>query len=220
VEDRNSRLRAVYEEAFPRLHELTNPRPDASGPLLIEVPGEYERARVKLLCVGQQTNGWPETSHGIDGLLKVYREFDLGRNYTSSPFWVACHRLSRALNPDGPGFSFTWSNLIKIDQDQGRPSPEVEESVCSLRLLEKEISILEPQVVVFFTGPRYDDRLRATFPGIKLDVGSRWFSALRHSALPTASFRTYHPGYLWRARQSGQILEIGRLATSLLRSAG
>lgn len=217
--DRNAKLRKVYEEAFPSLIQASTMQSGVSGPLLIDLPPAYEEAKVKLLCVGQQTNGWFEIDRGIDGLLKGYREFDLGRNYTPSPFWQACHRLSRSLNPDGPGFSFAWSNLVRVDQDQMRPSRDIEEAVSTVKLLQKEIAVLEPHVVVFFTGPYYDARLRESFPGIRLTADSPWVTSLTHPLLPSACYRTYHPHYLWRARQPGIIDEIGRKAVSCLGAA-
>ena len=70
-------------------------------------------------------------------------------------------------------------------------------------LLEREIAILAPDVVVFFTGPSYNGLLAATFPEAMLEAGSlsraKPVSRVIHPALPAKTFRTYHPNYLQRA---------------------
>ena len=43
-------------------------------------PDAYLNATVKLMVVGQQTNGWGHPDDEIEGLLVEYRRFDLGKN--------------------------------------------------------------------------------------------------------------------------------------------
>lgn len=199
--DLNQSLREFYARALRPLEEILADRDGVSGPLLLSVPEGYTHTSVRLLIAGQQTKGWPGLSSGIDTLLATYQEFDLGRNYVASPFWQASHQLDAAVNPGGPPRSFLWSNLIKVDQHGGRPQEDIEERVATLGLFEAEIAITGPQVVVFFTGPNYDARLRKTFPGVEYRPLSPVVSQLVHPKLPPRSFRTYHPKYLWLSKK-------------------
>jgi hypothetical protein len=62
------------------------------------------------------------------------------------------------------------------------------------------MEILNPSVVLFFTGPKYNASLYSQFPGLELlemdghDPSKT--SMVRHPALPTRAWRTYHPQHL------------------------
>lgn len=207
----NVELARRYETVLPQL--LAAPG-DVSRPLLMHVPPGYEANSRKLMIVGQETKGWGTKGVQISvaELMGEYAGFNFGEKYRRSPFWVASHALHRALNPDAPARSFLWSNLVKVDQNERRPSPEIEEWVARLGLLAMEIKVTRPDVVVFFTGPRYDARLEATFPGLRFEETGPKISRVIHPELPERSFRTYHPGYLRRSKQWGILSELASLA--------
>ena len=90
-------------------------------------------------------------------------------------------------------------------------------------LLKYEIDVLEPHVVVFFTGPRYDPAIRAEFrdvefrsfdglPNSAADLSS--LSLIRAPGLPVKTVRSYHPEYLQRSRRWGLISAIAEWAKS------
>ena len=102
---------------------------------------------------------------------------------------------------------FARGNLFKLNQNNTRPSPEVEEIICSnFPLLPYEIKALNPDLVIFFTGPYYDERLKKTFAGAVLDTVDdlplNLLSRIKHAKLPYHSYRTYHPGYSLRGRKA------------------
>ena len=223
----NAELRSLYDLHWPAL--LTSiPRSQGySAPLLLHVKPDYAEADVRLMVVGQQTNTWwgadgwdklrgeQDEQNRIGYLLERYSEFDLGARYPG-PFWSAARSLARSLGSDNKRCALIWSNLNRVDRAQSKKDPdaraskEIEDALRHMPLLEGEIAILKPNVVVFFTGPNYDDRLVATFPGVKygpVNGQERWLSVLEHRALPRASFRTYHPGYLQRKRLLQPILD-------------
>ncbi len=200
----NERLADAYSNA---LDTWQRERPSADGvsrPFLIAVPPAYTEAGVKLMIVGQQTLGWgegiPDDAVSAPALMHAYVEFNLAERYRSTPFWQAAEQVYHALNPSGPARGFLWSNLVKVDQNGGRPSSTVEGAVSRLGLLPTELGITRPDVVVFFTGPAYDDRIRSSFPGVAFVARSRSVSQLSHSLLPRLTFRTYHPKYLRLAK--------------------
>src|SRR4029077_21001939 len=205
----NQGLRSVYEDAWSRgLGQLPSGL-GLSNPHFLSVPEAYPRVRRRLMVVGQQTHWWPRgggyrqgLGHDpVEAIMNLYHDFDLAREYWSTHFWRANHYLYRKLNPGGPRNGFIWSNLVKIDQKQKRPSGSIEEIISAMGLLQAEISICVPDVVVFFTGPRYEELLQRTFPEIRIEsLGTETTQVARlvHTSLPRASYRTYHPGYLSR----------------------
>jgi len=202
-------LQAPYLASIALWRELAHHRPALSAPHLVSPPLEYAACGTRLMIVGQEPLGWGEwvrddsdNDHALAELLRGYDDFALGANYRRSPFWSAANSIFARLNPNAGQRSYLWSNLIKIAENGHRPSSEVEESICSLKLLESELKAYKPDVAVFFTGPRYDERLRATFPGVRYTPISKYVVRLDgHEALPLRSFRAYHPGYLRRAKQ-------------------
>ena len=212
----NETLRATYERALTIYRATVPAAPTLAQPFLVAVPADYERSTRRLMIVGQETFGWGERYAGgvasAADLMALHAEFDLGRYYRPSPFWQAAHQLHAALNPDGPARAFVWNNLVKVDAGRGRQPAEVEDAVSRLELLPAEIRLLAPDVVVFLTGPRYDARLLAAFPGATLDPAASAVARVQHSDLPTQSFRTYHPAYLRRAKRWAVLDEVAALA--------
>jgi len=194
-------LKQAYLSSIPALEAIEAKHAEAYGPHLISVPAAYYATDVRLMIVGQQARYWPSVTLGLDGLLDAYKAFDLARNTGSSPFWQASHTIAQRVNPNGPERAFLWTNLIKMDEGEGRPNAALEEAVCKLGLLNREIELLRPDVVVFFTGPSYDARLSTTFPGLKYHEITKGLAQLDHCTLPTKSYRTYHPKHLWIAKK-------------------
>ena len=237
--DPNKALFGIYKNKLPflkiALEDVNTVQKKISYPLLIHAFPKYQQANVKLFVVGQQTYGWGFNKYRdeywcpskwdnsfeklIGELIKVYKNFHLGEDYYSTPFWRAAYNLYRKLNAYGPEYGFLWSNLVKVDQDQNRPEGFVEEIVCnSFPVLPLEIEVTRPDVVVFFTGPRYDQRLKQTFRALSFDkiqgYDERTLSRVVHGGLPKNSFRTYHPKYL---SLSGELEKVIDKITELVR---
>ena len=213
--DMNRQLVEMYTTVLDKdiWHRLSKEQ-NLKGPLLIDVPNAYHEARVKLMVVGQQTYGWECPEAGIEGLLAKYRWFKMGKGMRS-PFWQAAYEIYNCLNPDGPPRGFLWSNLVKVDVNKQRPHPEIEDLVCSTGLLQYELTITQPDVVVCFTGRWYDTRLKATFPSVEFqkvkDFDLHCLARLNHLNQDEeyrTAFRSYHPAYLRRSNQWNVIREL------------
>jgi hypothetical protein len=209
----NRQLRGLYEGHWNPVRETLQPYWDheqgISLPLLLKANEAYEGASRKLVIVGQQTSGWgnpgqPLGDNPIGRLMDEYADFALGRWYRPTAFYQASYVLHMMLNPTGPAFGFMWTNLIKVDEDLNRPAREIEEFVIEkFPVVAAELKILGPDVVVFFTGPAYDDVLAKTFRNVEMREldGFRIneFARVEGTGLPQLSFRTYHPTYMsWR----------------------
>lgn len=213
----NQRLVSFYRSIWGALVQDLAGYGALSSPLLIEVPPPYTQGAHRLLVVGQETYGWRnglwkriqaaagEVADPVAELLGTYWGFERGRHYRPSPFWRCAHQMQRLLNPGVDPFGFLWSNLLKVDQDHDRPSRAVEDAILRQRMLPKEVELAAPSVVIFFTGPDYDGVLQKIFPDAALEPvpheRPRLLARVRHEALPLHSYRTYHPGYLVRARK-------------------
>jgi len=103
-----------------------------------------------------------------------------------------------------------------MDYQNTTPSKDIiEKLVGGFHLLKEEIKIVKPDVVIFLTSWRYDDKIREVFKGVEFDVlEKRKLSQLSHKDLPSLTFRTYHPNYLQRSGHFNRILkELEKLCT-------
>ena len=219
--DLNTRLTEIYGKYWTSLQdvrsELKTNHKNISDPLLINISPNYELATVKLFVIGQQTGGWSinqEADDPIAALMNKYKRFSFGdsRHLMHTPFWQACHEINRRLNPSELTCGFVWGNLVKIDQNKRRPPKDVERCICeTFPVLPMEIEITNPDVVIFFTGPYYDDRLKITFDGATFEPVKgyeiKMLARVVHKSLPYRSFRTYHPKYLRLKKQLNTIID-------------
>lgn len=209
----NEQLRTEYEAALG-VDELVPNTGSQSGPQLLCVPDSYLECRVKLMIVGQEPYGWYEgkfaAPYDVPELMKASAEFGLGGRRRGTPFWQAAHEVYRRLNPDGPPDAFLWSNLVKLDVGGRRPGEDLTSKVLGLRLLQRELTITRPDVVVFFTGPTYDRFLFDSFPDTAQSEIVPGLDHIRDDSgvLPPRTFRTYHPRYLRMARRWNLVQEV------------
>ena len=195
-----------------------------SCPLTLAVTPEWEASPTRLLIVGQETlehglfgdnalgiaphdirsfgelASLPNRAEAIDRLVSVYRTSMTGEGtHENRPFWLAFNRLWRL-----PGFeSALWSNMFWCSLDGGSvwnnstSSELLEISKMQRGRLRREIEVLKPTAVVFFTGPNYDVILKEEFEDAQLlgvsDLPKRGFARVSSQSLPEASFRLYHP---------------------------
>jgi hypothetical protein len=190
--------------------------PDISFPHLVEPKPAYFEQDVRLMIVGQETFGWGKEHANPSGdndsligeLLSCYAEFDLGAAYRATPFWDAANELFAALNPCARTRAYVWSNLVKLDASRHRVGSDIEDALGPTALLPLEVAAFRPDVVIFFSGPRYEARLAQTFPGASLETRSPFVARVVHPALPHRTFRTYHPKYLRLRRRWSVIADL------------
>jgi hypothetical protein len=150
--------------------------------------------------------------NAVEALCRGYEAFDFARLYKgrSSPFWRAFREVQA-----WPQAGVLWGNLVR----SAYLSTEATDSSSILRasneirnvLVERqknlflsELSILDPHICLFFTGPNYDSILAGTLVNCEFIACNsypvRQLAKLAHSALPAASYRTYHPRSLNRQK--------------------
>jgi hypothetical protein len=198
----------------------------ASAPLLIQPSDKWFRAKKRLLIVGQETNGWSYQSksvglpsianlsdfalspHAVPSMLDAYLQFDFAATYRhrNSAFWRAFRQMATAAD------STLWTNLFKVDYMASSVmlncSAKERNSILAAQvdLLRAEVKSLKPSIVIFFSGPRYDQALLAAFPDSTLEQAWKTHSArevafVSSKYLPIRTIRTFHPSGLQRSRK-------------------
>lgn len=205
--NRQIKLHSLYQEHWPSIYKYMKKHSGLSGPTVMDISDAYFTSHTKLMIVGQQTYGWERGN--LEALLQAYRDFNFGEDWYRSPFWNMTSKIADILGISR--HSIAWTNLVKCDYKSGRPPKDIEEKIqTAFPVLQKEISILSPDVLIFFTGPNYDERLKVSLPGTFLDAVSshkpRFLSRISNPRLPANSFRTYHPNYLRRSDQEKKFL--------------
>lgn len=201
---RARQLASLCVERWPQLRAILGAHNDLSAPYLAWVHPDYDEAPVRLVVVGKEPNGWGDRNEAlaaapqaaVKSLQAEYRRFRLGVDYAGrGSYWTPVHELYRRFNPGGGRFGFVALNASKMDQAESTPSPLIRSWIIRTHLLPDEIRVLEPHVVVFHTGPSYEEWLDGWFPGLTR-TGDQWLARLRAPGLPDHSYRTYHPQYL------------------------
>ena len=166
-----------------------------SRPLLMQ-PLAYFKQPIKLFIIGQETYGWNCEHDNVDALLEKYTVFNMGEKYYSTPFWNITRKVESVLGIEK--YSCAWSNLNRFDQNQGPPTGKILEAVSELDfLVREEIRILKPDICLFYTNWKYDQRIEAQFSRVQFHnirgLPNSHFTRLIHEALPKLTFRTPHP---------------------------
>lgn len=203
-----------YRDVLDVLDKAFNPSLNEKKPtnlLCLNISDKYLAADIKVMVFGQETNDWHGDyggAHEAESLVEEYDEFFTSNKCFSygGQFWNAVSKMVDILqDKTGKSVGLLWNNIIKIGKsgDKGRPEIEVIEwQQPAMKLILKEIEIAKPDIVIFFTGPDYDDMLHVVFEDIQFECASdksiRQLALVSSKYLPSKSVRTYHPGYLWR----------------------
>ena len=214
----NKSLRDVYSENWEeldrklndlRIDETVDIKPANPFLLWIENERQYEQSDIKVMIIGQETNGWHEKEEvSIESLQKLYSGFYFGGDCWSygGQFWNGFKRLKNSLVDRFPDkkIELVWNNLVKIGKkkDKGFPPDYIYEIEREyFNVLQKELDILKPNLIVFFSGPNYDHIIEEKFGKLSYNVCSLFDTRrLAKIDFPNTNFcfRTYHPNYLFR----------------------
>ncbi|KQS27021.1 uracil-DNA glycosylase family protein [Dyadobacter sp. Leaf189] len=196
---------------------------NVSAPLLMHVFDEYCAMENKILFVGQETHSWGQMNlkPSPEDLLTKYREFNLGKTadygdgkpfrYLRSPFWNFNRSLFYKGNWQNSEVTnktngFLWTNISKFDCKSTTPSEELQNrNEKGFELLKAEIAILKPDVVVFLTGSKYDERINKVFNPVRetiLPEGYLYQLSTSDGSLAPRTFQTKHPRTLLGSRRN------------------
>ncbi|WP_343665231.1 hypothetical protein [Chryseobacterium mucoviscidosis] len=183
-----------------------------TNPLLLFVDEKkYKNADIKIMIFGQETNDWEGDFQNNPNLsLETYNDFYNSNDCFgyAGQFWNGYNRFLTLLSNKYPNKSIAsvWNNVIKVG-NSGRNKNYPPEYIYNIEkeyfnVISDEINILNPDAIIFFSGPNYDNEIRNSLRDISFQQLSEKFSERALAKLNYANrpnlFRTYHPNYLWR----------------------
>ena len=217
-------LRDVFDPVIMKLYvkklEQKFVVDDLCGPFVPFVFEDYFDCKKKILIIGQQTNIWIGLRESIekrllyDELSKESEKFRNGTNQEATPFWQFAYLLNKEINGDNK-LNFVWTNLVKIGTKYGRPCEKYifdKVSLTLMSVLYLEIIFIDPDVVIFLTGPDYDKYIK----WFRADTGNEiiFHKVLEYEIKEFAEFglfgrqcyRINHPDYLQEQNKFDQYL--------------
>ena len=194
---------------------------------------DYCRMEKKILYVGQETHYWENMGEhlSVEFLRNKYARFDLGKcadykdgkphRYLRSPFWNFSRSFFQLMNRHTDGVirktnGFLWTNLSKFDYHGQTPPVDLQQrNEAGFALLKDELAILQPDIVVFLTGHKYDFWIERLFGPAREPLLGDYLYLLRDQSheLPQLAFQTHHPHTLNRGRMYYAVLD--RMAQQL-----
>ncbi len=213
----NLSLKELYQSYIPQFKRIVNlfPNDDVAGPLMMSPNAKYKNARTRLLVVGHETNGWGYHSEEVENGMIHYDKFNLGTTRNSDPFWNVVRKIECLLGNEP--YSCVWTNISKYDVNQKTPVGRYLEEIQTLdKLLVEEIKIVKPDLIIFFTGPNLDFRIKSVFKSINYSAidgfSERQLAILKHPLLSSKVIRTYHPRYLRQGKLEDCFLKYLKLS--------
>lgn len=206
----NDQLTALYETQLNRLEKAGIDSTDIDGTLLMHCwEEEYLSSKYKMLFVGQESNKWMgKFNLDPDECLQRYKNFELCNNGTYTTFWQYIYETKNILMKDTIGQkNFLWSNVSKFSTLSGKKLGQNKFKAIyeHFHVLEAEIEITKPDVVIFFSGHRYDPWIQyqisdtIAYEPVSKDIPTKDLARLTSKAFPYHTYRLAHPGYLQRS---------------------
>lgn len=217
------KLKELYSSKWEQLSSAMKPIVESNNysikptnPLLLWPclgDDEYDKADVRVMIFGQETNDWYGTfnpnadkDEEIERISKLYKNFLYVNQPYKSQFWNGFNLFKKMLEKKFPdkNIRYIWNNVVKIGKARQKGFPpdyiyNVEQTY--FRVLDNEINILKPHIILFLTGPNYDNYIKDKLVKIHFKqispFTSRKIAELDINGVNFA-FRTYHPNYLYR----------------------
>mgnify|MGYP007084593368 FL=1 len=218
----NQKLLKLFEskwEAVNKVYDALQEEEEWAVLHLACVPPNYEKMKYKILIVGQENNGYGYETEPKKSMLFTL-DFQNGRYYDNAPFFSFPYSFCASINDcDNEKYSkksyLAWVNLkeFSFETSSKKSLNEKAQNIIDneYNILEEEIKIINPDIVLFLTGPNYDYYIKAQLNGVEFktveNYGIRQFARVEHKSLPKNSFRIYHPVYLRRRSLENNYLE-------------
>jgi len=190
----NEKLIELYKSNWTKLsNELNliisdkNYSQKPTNPLLLSIDENiYLKSDIKVLFLGQETNDWGNNFNGnIEETLEIYDDFYNSKyalNSYGGHFWNGINRFIELMEKKfvEKKVSYTWSNVVKIGasgRDQNHPENYIYKiELDNFKVLEKELDILKPDIILFVSGPNYDSNIEKNLEGVTFSNCNSTFS--------------------------------------------
>ena len=160
----NKALEGLYRVRWNDLIEHSR-NMNAAYPLLIQVNADYQAADLRVMIVGQETDGWIGQLHSNDRSIaeiqeKYFEYFYNSKAKVRRPFWnrknFRYYKEQLSKRYPNKKIEFIWNNLHKIGKtSRGKPTTRIMElENCYFQVFGSELDILSPDIIIFATGDR------------------------------------------------------------------
>jgi hypothetical protein len=171
----NEELKDLYNSHWNLLQtEASKLSVNAAYPLLIKVDQKYIDSDIKVMIVGQETDGWigdlKNGSFAVEYIMNEYSDYFCEREkHGKRAFWNRKNfryfeeKLTTYFS--NKDVSFIWNNISKIGSNgRGIPSSSIKklERSC-FNIFLSEFKILKPDIVIFTTGSSRDSYIKHHF---------------------------------------------------------
>jgi hypothetical protein len=167
----NEKLKKLYESKWDALTAGAKKIPgiNIEHPLLLQVGEDYEKADVKVIIYGQETDGWygefPKVS--VKKLMTEYYKYlyEIGnkKRNTKRPFWNNHNfkYFEGEFKKHYKKAGVLWNNISKIE---GKPRKKIRKlERDNFKVIKDEVEILKPDVILFATGYSRDSYIKHAF---------------------------------------------------------
>lgn len=210
VNDIEMQLEKIYVDGLKEFNDAEKTSEKPTTPLMLSIPIDYDK-KIKIMLFGQETNDWRglySENISVKNNMSGYYDFWVIKNSEFSkvgPLLQTFNKFQKDIDMDKT--SCIWNNIIKIGKAKeiGTPSAElIERQESWFKVVRKEVDILKPNIILFFTGPNYDGYIKEVFGEFDKEevIGqkTRQLSKLIfQNDKNIVAYRTYHPGYLRRS---------------------
>ncbi len=233
----NEKLKALYKGKWKDLtseaDKIKEVKP--AHPLLIKVNDNYEKADIKVMIFGQETFGWHGEFFNGKDINFLMDDYDCYLNNNTQDyfykgrvkrknkrtFWNRSNfkYFQEQLNQhfESKSVEFLWNNLSKIGKNgKGKQTNDIEALENKyFNVIKEELKILQPDVIIFVTGPTRDKLLKNKL-NIQLEQCSTQYKTRQLAKVifndvdkEILAFRTYHPRYrAGRKNRNSEILNL------------
>ncbi len=183
-----------------------------TNPLLLKHKdcNEYESSEIRVMILGQETNDWGYYEDGcfsdeieMEKILDMYVDFYSGYKFEKHRGFFKNHfnnflKLLKEKYPEKKTSCF-WNNVIKVGKANDKNTPP--EYILKLEqehfsVLKKEIEIIKPNVILFYSGYSYDKYILHHFPEL-ITEDIKGFTSIELQTFKIENvdfaFRTAHP---------------------------
>ncbi|MEZ4935826.1 MAG: hypothetical protein R2788_27280 [Saprospiraceae bacterium] len=200
----NIQLQELYLKKINGINNLDFEGEDLDGPLLMHCwEKEYISSEYKILFVGRESNGWlGHLTTNIHESLYRYCDFELCNNGNYTRFWQYIYDFKNILMPQTIGKrNFMWTNLSKFSTENGKAisKKNYELLVNKFNVFQREIEILKPDIIIFFTGNKWDHKIKnhfideISFEIVNKKIDKSELVQVKSRLLPIHTYRVNHP---------------------------
>jgi len=208
----NDKLKELYNTSWTKLstklNEVINNNNyliKPTNPLLINLSDEenYKSSDIKVMIFGQETNDWEGPFYNdLDKISNVYNNFYQEHKFAhKGHFKNHFNGLITLFENKFPNkkIGFIWNNVIKVGKSYSKGTPPkyiLDIIKDEFSVLQQEIDILRPNIILFLSGPNYDKYIIEQIPNIeKNEINGFAPNVLASFNIKNVDyvFRTYHP---------------------------